>query len=303
MCWFDLPLSPFLVISLLFVALIGGYCIGKREPKENKDKKMQSDNQATSSADDELSAESVPAPCSSVEAAGIAPVNSKLFDFATLSQLSVTGCWQVKLECNAHENYCCVTAESVLWKNIKAELIGGGLEIRYTGKRRPTLPMTIEIKTKSQPIQVKGRGSNSIVIEKASGNLLKCKVAEGGRLLIPGAAIDEFKLKVSDSSQAECRGDFALTDIDLAGSSSALVSGKIKRAEARVSGASRLDLAQAERVDIALSGASKAKVDASESLEGDVSGASSLKYGNGVKSTDLRVSGSSKAKPCDKNEE
>ena len=69
----------------------------------------------------------------------------------------------------------------------------------------------------------------------------------------------------------------------------------VRRGEAAVSGASRLELASAERADLEISGASRVKLDVSERLEGDVSGASMLHYSGAVKKPALRVSGSSRA--------
>lgn len=201
----------------------------------------------------------------------------------------------MKLECNAPENYCRVTAESSLWKEIKVEMLPAGLAIRYTGKRRPTLPMTIEIRTKGQPSQLKGRGANTMTVEHAHGNQFSCKVSDGGRLLLPEAELDEFKLKLSGSARAEIGGEFTRADLDISGSSSAKCSGKVRRVDTAVSGASRLELASAVRADLEVSGASRVKIDVAERLEGDVSGASTVHYSGAVKKPVLRVSGSSRA--------
>lgn len=284
---------PLAMLILLLAALAGGYWLGRRPRREGE-------RTGFGIAPDEEPEIASPATAVASAPAGIAPVSSNLYDFETLSSLSVSGCWQLKLECNAPENYCRVTAESSLWKEIRVEMLPAGLAVRYTGKLRPTLPMTIEIRTKGQPSQLKGRGANTLTVEHVHGNQFSCKVSDGGRLLMPEAELDEFKLKLSGSARAEIGGAFTRADLDVSGSSTAKCSGPIRRAEAAVSGASRLELASAERADLEISGASRVKIDVSERLEGDVSGASTLHYSGAVKKPALRVSGSSRAERAEK---
>ena len=165
---------PMAMLILLLAALAGGYWLGRRPRREG-------DRTISGGSPDEEPEVASPATAVASDPAGIAPVSSNLYDFETLSSLSVAGNWQLKLECNAPENYCRVTAESSLWKEIKVEMLPAGLAIRYTGKRRPTLPMTIEIRTKGQPSQLKGRGANTMTVEHAHGNQFSCKVSDGGR--------------------------------------------------------------------------------------------------------------------------
>lgn len=284
---------PLAMLILLLAALAGGYWLGRR-PRREEDSAG-----AGGSVEEEPEAAS-PAPCVASDPAGIAPVSSNLYDFETLSSLAVSGSWQLKLECNAPENYCRVTAESSLWNEIKVETLPAGLAVRYTGKRRPSLPMTIEIRTKGQPSQLRGRDANTMTVEHVHGNQFACKVSDGGRLLLPGAELDEFKLKLSGSARAEIGGEFSRADLDVSGSSSAKCSGRVRRVDAAVSGASRLELESAARADLELSGASRVKIDVSERLEGDVSGASTLKYSGEVKKPSLRVSGSSRVERDEK---
>lgn len=285
---------PLAMLILLLAALAGGYWLGRRPRREGEQRT------GFGITPDEEPETASPATAVASAPAGIAPVSSNLYDFETLASLAVSGCWQLKLECNAPENYCRVTAESSLWQEIKVETLPAGLSIRYTGKHRPTLPMTIEIRTKGQPSQLKGRGANTMMVEHVHGNQFSCKVSDGGRLLLPEAELDEFKLKLSGSARAEIGGEFTRADLDVSGSSSAKCSGSIRRADLAVSGASRLELASAVRADLEVSGASRVKIDVSERLEGDVSGASTLKYSGEVKKPSLRVSGSSRAERAEK---
>ena len=188
------------ILVLIVAALIGGYWLGTRRKEESE--AAVPDGGALSPAETEETA--VPVPCVKKDRFAGAEVSSHLYHFDTLSQLSIAGCWQLKLECNASENYCRVTTENSLLEFVKVEHVRGGLLIRYTGKKQPSLPMTIEIKTKSLPEQVKGTGPNSIVIENARGNNFTCKIADRCRLLISDGELDEFKLKVTGSSQADC---------------------------------------------------------------------------------------------------
>ena len=117
---------PLAMLILLLAALAGGYWLGRR-PRREEDSAG-----AGGSVEEEPEAAS-PAPCVASDPAGIAPVSSNLYDFETLSSLAVSGSWQLKLECNAPENYCRVTAESSLWNEIKVETFPAGRAVRYTG--------------------------------------------------------------------------------------------------------------------------------------------------------------------------
>ncbi|UKI33999.1 MAG: hypothetical protein L6W00_11725 [Lentisphaeria bacterium] len=96
---------PMAMLILLLAALAGGYWLGRRPRREG-------DQTVSGGSPEEESEAASPATAVASDPAGIAPVSSNLYDFETLSSLSVAGCWQLKLECNAPENYCRVTAES-----------------------------------------------------------------------------------------------------------------------------------------------------------------------------------------------
>ena len=280
------------ILVLIVAALIGGDWLGTRRKEESE--AAVPDGGALSPAETEETA--VPVPCVKKDRFAGAEVSSHLYHFDTLSQLSIAGCWQLKLECNASENYCRVTTENSLLEFVKVEHVRGGLLIRYTGKKQPSLPMTIEIKTKSLPEQVKGTGPNSIVIENARGNNFTCKIADRCRLLISDGELDEFKLKVTGSSQADCRAASSRADLKITDASSAEYPGKIRRLDAEVAGASKLSVAAAQRAELQVSGASRVKIEASEKLSGDVSGSSTVKYSGPVENVDFRTSNSSRVK-------
>ncbi len=280
------------ILVLIVAALIGGYWLGTRRKEESE--AAVPDGGALSPAETEETA--VPVPCVKKDRFAGAEVSSHLYHFDTLSQLSIAGCWQLKLECNASENYCRVTTENSLLEFVKVEHVRGGLLIRYTGKKQPSLPMTIEIKTRSLPEQVKGTGPNSIVIENARGNSFACKIADRCRLLVSDGELDEFKLKAAGSSQADCRATSSRADLKISDASSAEYQGRIKRLDAEVAGASRLSVASAQRAELQVSGASRVRIEASEKLTGDVSGSSTVKYSGKVENVDFRTSNSSRVK-------
>src|SRR5574344_1767964 len=201
MCWYSCSPTVSAAVSavLILLVLLGGYYLGKVEGMRRK-------KRAASPADD---------------AAADSPdgMLSQQYEFDVLDRLSTSGGWEVKLECNASENFCRVTAPAGLWNNIKSETTSDGLEFRYTGKTRPTQPMVVEVRTTGLPSLVKGRGGDSILIEKAAGARLKCKVAQSSRVAMDHAKLDEFKLRVSESSRAACGGKFGTADLDDSGSS------------------------------------------------------------------------------------
>ena len=280
------------ILVLIVAALIGGYWLGTRRGEEG-DGGVPGDGALPAPENEETA---VPAPCVKKERFAGAEVSSHLYHFDVLSQLSVAGCWQLKLECNASENYCRVTTENGLLEFVKVEHVRGGLQIRYTGKKQPSLPMTLEIRTKNLPEQVKGAGPNSIVIENARGGNFTCKIADRCRLLISDGELDEFKLKVAGSSQADCRAACARADLKVTDAGSAECLGKIRRLDAEVAGASKLSVAAAQRADLQVSGASRVRIEVAEKLSGDVSGSSTVKYSGTVQKVDFRTSNSSRVK-------
>ena len=279
------------LVAILAAAVLCGYWLGRF--------RLKRPNAPVPGAGDANEEEIVPTPVECVHSDQLAnaAVNSSLYHFDKLNQLAVAGCWQVRMECNASENYCRVTTETKLRRFVKVESLNDGLLIRYTGKRRPTLPMTIELKTTGLPAKIKGIGANSIVVENVDGNALCCKVSDNGRLVLRGGSVDEFTLKLCGSSQAECRGKFVHADLDVSGASTAAVSGRTGSVDARISGASKLNLATAERAELEVSGASKVRIDVDKKLTGDVAGSSTVKYSGKIACPDMRVSSSSKVKP------
>ncbi len=293
--------SILLVIGVLVLALLAGFLLGqgrKRAKEAASDCRVAASEEEVEAGAELEKTTAVPADClSSAEIAG-SPISTSLYQFDTLLQLSVAGYWQVKLACNASENYCRVTAETKLLRNVKVEFSRGGLLVRYTGKKRPALPMTLEIKCKGMPEAVKSNGENSVVIEGVRGEALVCKVANRGRFLINDATLDECKCKVADRSQLDFRGTVTRLDLDLADAASAKFNGKFKRVESRISGASKLEIGTVRRGEFEVSGASRVNVEASERLEGDVTGASTVKYSGAVTNVNFNTSGSSRVSPA-----
>lgn len=219
--------------------------------------------------------------------------------FEELPRLSVEGTWQVRLECNAPENRCVVSCEESLAPEVHIEEVRGGLRIRYRGEARPTQPMTIDVRTTGQPEQYKASGHCCSEVTGARGKAFTCKIAGCGEVKIAEARIGEFRLKLSGASRAECSGEFENARIDVVEAGTVRGKGLFRKLEARVSGASSLELDRVEDADIDLSGASRARLAMTGELIGNVSGASTLKYSGKEVKTAVRVSGSSRLKQVD----
>lgn len=108
---------------------------------------------------------------------------------------------------------------------MKVENSRDGLLIRYTGKKRPEEPMTIELSSTGVPAQVKAIGRNSIWIDSVEAPKFVCKITDGGKLEVPGAKVEELVVKLTGSCRAECGGEFGLAEIEVSGASNAKLRG------------------------------------------------------------------------------
>lgn len=216
------------------------------------------------------------------------------YPFSKLESLSIAGSWETHLQCHATENRCQIEIDPAFARYVKVEHVRNGLLIRYTGKKRPESPMSIELSTTGVPGQVKTIGKSRIWIDSVETDRFVCKATDGGRVEIPGARIGELILKLTGNCRAECGGDFASAELEVAGGSEARLRGLAHKLYLRLSGASKAEIVQAEKAEVDISGASKLKIEVSGKLEGDLSGASSLKYRGEIDTSGIRISGSSR---------
>lgn len=113
-------------------------------------------------------------------------------------------------------------------------------------------------------------------------------------LVVRAPVLDEIEL--SGASRGDVQGiDAEHLELELSGSSTLVVRGRVAHLEANVSGASELDAAgvQAERVDVDASGASKALVTANTAIDANASGASSITWQGPATTIERKASGAS----------
>jgi len=218
------------------------------------------------------------------------------YSFSQLEYLSIAGNWQVHLQCRAMKNCCLIGIDPAFARFVKVEPAHNGLLIRYTGKKRPEEPMSIEISTTGVPEQVKTIGKSRMWIDSVETERFICKITDGGKVEISGAKIGAFVGKLTGECRAECDGEFESAELEVAGGSNAELHGSVKKLYVRLSGASKAEAVQAEKAEIDISGASKLKLDVTGKLEGDLSGGSTLKYRGEIDTSSIRISGSSRLK-------
>gem|GEM_PF-2058710 len=216
------------------------------------------------------------------------------YPFSKLEFLSIAGSWETHLQCRASENRCQIEIDPAFARYVKVEHVRNGLLIRYTGKKRPESPMSIELSTTGVPAQVKTIGKSRIWIDSVDAERFVCKATDGGKIEMPGARIGEFILKLTGNCRAECGGDFGSAELEVAGGSNSKLRGLVHKLYIRLSGASKAEIVQVEKAEVDISGASKLKIEVSGKLEGDLSGASSLKYRGEIDTSGIRISGSSR---------
>lgn len=216
------------------------------------------------------------------------------YPFSKLESLSIAGSWEVHLQCRATENRCQIEIDPAFARYVKVEHVRNGLLIRYTGKKRPESPMSIELSTTGVPGQVKTIGKSRIWIDSVETPRFVCKATDGGKVEMPGARVGELVLKLTGNCRAECGGDFESAELEVAGGSASMLRGEARKLYVRLSGASKAEIVRAEKAEIDISGASKLKIEVSDKLEGDLSGGSSLKYRGELDTSGIRISGSSR---------
>ena len=221
---------------------------------------------------------------------------TRVYSFESLNKLSVSGCWRVDIDCAADENSCRISTAPELMDQVRVEQERGGIKIRYTARKRPIQPMLIEVRSRELIPMLKSSGENTVQCRKITGGAMAAKIAYGGRFFLEDAALDEFLLKCSGSSSAECDGNFTLCEAEIDGGSSVVLSGKLQCLKSDISGASKLEAAAVREAELEVSGASRVKIEAAESLSGSVSGASTVKYSGAVRAVRFRTSGSSRVK-------
>jgi len=221
------------------------------------------------------------------------------YPVSKLEFLSIAGSWEVHLQCRATENRCQIGIDPAFARYVKVEHVRNGLLVRYTGKKRPESPMTIELSTTGVPAQVKTIGKSRVWIDSVETQRFVCKATDGGKIEMPGARIGELILKLTGNCRAECGGDFESAELEVAGGSGAKLRGSAHKLFARLSGASKAEIVQAEKAEIDVSGASKLKLEVSGKLEGDLSGGSTLKYRGEIDTSGIRISGSSRLRNWD----
>ena len=106
------------------------------------------------------------------------------------------------LQCRAAANRCQIGIDPAFARFVKVENSRDGLLIRYTGKKRPEEPMTIELSSTGVPAQVKAIGRNSIWIDSVEAPKFVCKITDGGKLEVPGAKVEELVVKLTAPSVA-----------------------------------------------------------------------------------------------------
>jgi len=242
--------------------------------------------------------EEFPVPATVEDDVGGTP-NLLEYPFSKLESLSIAGSWETHLQCRATENRCQIEIDPAFARYVKVEHVRNGLLIRYTGKKRPESPMTIELTTTGVPAQVKTMGKSRLWIDSVETERFVCKATDGGKVEIPGARIGELVLKLTGNCRAECGGDFGSAELEVAGGSNSKLRGVAHQLYVRLSGASKAEVVLAEKAEIDVSGASKLKIEVSEKLEGDLSGGSSLKYRGELDTSGIRISGSSRLRNWD----
>lgn len=277
------------VVVLLAAAVLGGYWLGR-------DRKRPAKNNAGSSEVNSSSGNSAAGEVAQKNTDRKDTLATRVYSFESLNKLSVSGCWRVDIDCAADENSCRISTAPELMDQVRVEQERGGIKIRYTARKRPLQPMLIEVRSKKLIPMLKSSGENTVQCRRVSGDALIAKIAYGGRFFLESAALDEFLLKCSGSSSAECDGNFTRCEAEVDGGSSVVLTGKLQRLKSDVSGASRLDAAAVREAELDVSGASRVKIQAAESLSGSVSGASTVKYSGAVRAVRFRTSGSSRVK-------
>lgn len=288
--------NPFLLVAIAFLAVILILLFRRRMEKgEAPALPMSAGETGKKSPSEPPAAKPAEVPAVVEEEVGGVPALRE-YSFSKLNYLSVAGCWQVHLQCRAAANRCQIGVDPAFARFVKVENSRDGLLIRYTGKKRPEEPMTIELSSTGVPAQVKAIGRNSIWIDSVEAPKFVCKITDGGKLEVPGAKVEELVVKLTGSCRAECGGEFGLAEIEVSGASNAKLRGSIRKLEARLSGASKAEAVQVEKAEIDVSGASKLKLEVTDKLEGDLSGGSSLKFRGEVDTSGIRISGSSRLK-------
>ena len=264
-----------------------------------------------------------------LEGNGVVAERRTVFD-VPVSRLSLSGTWEVTVECGAGEDSCNIITEENLLPYVVQEFRDGRLVVKWQTSTgiRCTKPQRLEIKTSGSPSEVVVSGACVLTMNSAVGEKLTCRLSGVSRgewsacnvaeleLALSGASWAncsgewrEVQLKASGTSEAElsgsadalviglsgtsranCSGEWREVQLKASGTSEGILTGKIETLRVALSGMARANVDQTIDAAFELSGASRLNITLFGVLSGEASGTSMVNY-SGAKQVNSRLSG------------
>ena len=235
-----------------------------------------------------------------------------------VSKIEVKAPFDVKVFCNAKENRVVLKAENNLFDDIKI-VSGDKIKIVSKSSVRPTLPMTLEVYTAGDIVDIELGQSAKAVVSDNKARKFEASLEDAAELTLTGADMDyaEFsledtallkcdgkiktcELESSDASHCELNASFATLEADLENSSSVTVNGKVGRLEADMENSSSLTVSEADSATVKLENSPSLRIiTLNFDISGKAAGSSSVTFG-GTGKESVRTSGSAVVRKNDK---
>ena len=226
-----------------------------------------------------------------LEGNGVVAERRTVFD-VPVSRLSLSGTWEVTVECGAGEDSCNIITEENLLPYVVQEFQDGRLVVKWQTSTgiRCTKPQRLEIKTSGSPSEVVVSGACVLTMNSAAGEKLTCRLSGVSRGEWSACNVAELELALSGASWANCSGEWREVQLKASGTSEGILTGKIETLRGALSGMARANVDQTIDAAFELSGASRLNITLFGVLSGEASGTSMVNY-SGAKQVNSRLSG------------
>ena len=140
-----------------------------------------------------------------LEGNGVVAERRTVFD-VPVSRLSLSGTWEVTVECGAGEDSCNIITEENLLPYVVQEFRDGRLVVKWQTSTgiRCTKPQRLEIKTSGSPSEVVVSGACVLTMNSAVGEKLTCRLSGVSRGEWSACNVAELELALSGASWANC---------------------------------------------------------------------------------------------------
>lgn len=206
---------------------------------------------------------------------GSGRAESVSFDFDGFDSIDVSGGFELRASVGG-DFAVDVTVDDNLTDDLKVELEGSTLSIGFESGRRSPKTQPVAVVTMPSLSDLDLSGASSGVVNGVDAETFRLDLSGASDLSISGTAV-ELLVDASGSSAVNLLGVFERVELDASSASRADFEGAdIDEIDIDVSGASSLDLGQAQSVTGDLGGASVLSVASNTNVSVDISGESTV---------------------------